>query len=77
LTAAGTLASGLAGQALNLEDFGRLDLSDGAKTAMKNELKSSRAAAQEVFQGLRTVRRWSSQRLAREAFVIGRRSVAL
>lgn len=50
LTAAGTLASGLAGQRLNIDDFGeRLGLSDAAKSAIKNELKSS-AAAQEVFQ---------------------------
>ncbi|QOZ06650.1 hypothetical protein [Bradyrhizobium sp. CCBAU 51765] len=50
LTAAGTLASGLAGQRLNIDDFGkRLGLSDAAKNAIKSELKSS-AAAQEVFQ---------------------------
>jgi hypothetical protein len=50
LTAAGTLASGLAGQRLNIDDFGnRLGLSDAAKSAIKNELKSF-AAVQEVFQ---------------------------
>jgi hypothetical protein len=50
LTAAGTLANGLAGQRLNIDDFGnRLGLSDAAKGAIRNELKSS-AAAQEVFQ---------------------------
>ncbi|WP_428522498.1 hypothetical protein [Pseudorhodoplanes sp.] len=50
LTAAGTLASGLAGQRLNIDDFGnRLGLSDAAKSAIRNELKSS-VAEQEVFQ---------------------------
>ena len=50
LTAAGTLASGLAGQRLNIDDFGnRLGLSDAAKSAIRNELKSS-VSAHEVFQ---------------------------
>jgi hypothetical protein len=50
LTAAGTLASGLAGQRLSINDFGnRLGLSQPAKTAIANELRSSQAA-QEVFQ---------------------------
>jgi hypothetical protein len=49
LTAAGTLASGLAGQKLSINDFGnRLGLSPAAKSALANELKSS-AAAQEIF----------------------------
>jgi hypothetical protein len=50
LTAAGTLASGLAGQKLSINDFGnRLGLSSAAKSALAHELRSS-AAAQEVFQ---------------------------
>ncbi len=50
LTAAGTLASGLAGQKLSINDFGnRLGLSSAAKSALANELRSS-TAAQEVFQ---------------------------
>jgi hypothetical protein len=50
LTAAGTLAGGLAGQRLSINDFSnRLGLSQSAKTAIAGELKSSQAA-QELFQ---------------------------
>jgi len=50
LTAAGTLAGGLAGQRLSINDFGsRLGLSQAAKNAIADELKSSQAV-QEVFQ---------------------------
>ncbi|MEW6451174.1 MAG: hypothetical protein AB1490_11020 [Pseudomonadota bacterium] len=50
LTAAGTLAAGLGGQRLTINDFGnRLGLSQSAKNAIANELKSSQAM-QEVFQ---------------------------
>jgi hypothetical protein len=49
LTAAGTLASGLAGQRLSINDFGnRLGLSQSAKNAIANELRSSQVAL-EVF----------------------------
>ena len=50
LTAAGTLAAGLAGQRLSIDDFcRRLGLSQPAKEAITKELKSPRLA-QEVFQ---------------------------
>jgi hypothetical protein len=50
LTAAGTLAGGLAGQRISITDFGnRMGLSPAAKAALATELKSS-AAAQEIFQ---------------------------
>lgn len=50
LSAAGTLANGLAGQRISIADFAnRMGLSQEAKTALINELKSS-AAALEVFQ---------------------------
>jgi hypothetical protein len=50
LTAAGTLANGLAGQRLSINDFGnRLALSQSAKNAIANELRSSQVG-QEVFQ---------------------------
>lgn len=50
LTAAGTLAAGLAGHRLSINDFAnRLGLSQPAKEALTKELKST-AVAQEVFQ---------------------------
>lgn len=50
LTAAATLAAGLAGQRLSIVDFcNRLGLSNSARSAIVNELKSSQAA-QEIFQ---------------------------
>lgn len=50
LTAAGTLAGGLAGQRISINDFvQRMGLSPEAKRALTDELKSS-VAAQEVFQ---------------------------
>lgn len=50
LTAAGTLAAGLSGQRISIDDFvKRMGLSLEAATALKSELKSS-AAAKEIFQ---------------------------